>query len=356
MNEISSNGTASAVCADIADGATLLELGKAWLKQGNPAVAAELFESAMRSPAAGDSVRLRAQVLKEIGRAKMMESDWAQAEAYHLQAQRLFADMRDTKGAAECARNRANALFQAGKFIQAEELCRQALDWASSAKDYELRATIFNTIGAITSVQGRNREAVTTFRLCLADFQTSGNVIRQGYVLLNIGLSETELGHHAQAHDALNQALNIALREQDQHLVEICYQNIAKCYLAQHEAQLAKSVVDSARRILPGLNSRALELELEFIEARIARALGDLDSAGRMLRDALPAACEAKLTSLAADLLLEQARLAAESGDVKLAVQRARRAQEQYRIIGATRGEAEATVFLTEMGEPVLAH
>lgn len=114
--------------AGIKSGTELLTLAQGWLKQGNPIVATELLKTAIESNDAERDKQLRAQILKETGRAKMMQSDWELSETYYLEAQRLFLDLEDYKGAAECARNRANMNFQQGNYIKSEELCEAALD------------------------------------------------------------------------------------------------------------------------------------------------------------------------------------------------------------------------------------
>lgn len=340
----------------IADGHSLLELARGWLRQGNPAVAHELLDSAFRSPEAGLDPDLRAQVLKETGRMMMMESSWSLAEGYYLEAQTVFLENHNYRGAAECARNLANAMFQTGRFNRAEQLCVQALGWANEVDDPELRATILNTMGAILSEQGRAEEAIVTFRLCLADFRAARSTVRQGYVLLNIGLAQIELGKLCESLESLNEALALALREKDQHLVEICYQNIAKSYLAQNEVRLARSVIETARKILPGLNSKALEMELSLLEARIVRAQGDFRSADAMLEAMLPVVTEFKLEGLAADLLLEKAHVARLSGAVEVARSLASSASQQYAALGARKGEAEATRFMGDLNGSHLPH
>ena len=125
------------------------------------------------------------------------------------------------------------------------------------------------------------------FNLCLSDFQTAGNYSRQGYVILNIGLTQIELKAYDQAIQKLNEALSIAFSVKDLHLVEICYQNISKCYLEQNEASLAKSVIDTARKFLPGLNSQALEAELNLTDCKILRMLGHYEAAAELLSETL---------------------------------------------------------------------
>lgn len=319
----------------LSDGCALLDLARGWLKQGNPVVATDILNAAVTSPEADQDRELRAMILKETGRAQMMQSDWNVCENNYLEAQRLFLDIGHLKGAAECARNRANARFQQGRYPESKELCRIALEFATQLEDHELRATILNTQGAIHSATGEHREAIRILQLCLADFQTSGNVIRQGYVLLNIGLTYTELSDQQSAIDSLNEALAIALQEKDLTLVEICYQNIAKCYLAQREPGPAKSVIDTARKILPGLGSNSLEAELNLLESLALAALGDFSTATELLEATYRMADQADLAAVKAEVCSQQAQLAHDQGQSNLAAAKLEAAAVIFRQIGA---------------------
>lgn len=335
--------------AEIKDGLTLLDLARGWLKQGNTAVAAELLKSALASPEADSQPLLRAGILKETARALMMESDWSSAEPMYLEAQRLFLEHGDFRGAAECARNRANTCFQQGQYQQSRELCELALDWASQTNNHELRATILNTLAAVQSASGDFAEALKAFKLCLADFQASGNLIRQGYVQLNLGLTHMELEQYGDATYHLNESLAIALSEKDLHLVEICYQNIARCYLEQREARLADSVLKTARKILPGLNSQALETELSLLEARMLRVMGDLTAAEERLEQTYRMALEHNLAALQADVLCEQGLLFRELGNTALAACKLHVASREYRRLGMDKGFRRAVEALEHL-------
>lgn len=349
MKAMMTRQTGPGLSSEIRDGFTLLELARGWLKQGNPVVAVELLRSAIESAEADRDRTLRARIFKENGRACMMQSDWDRAEQYYLEAQRVFLEIEDLRGAAESARNRANMCFQRGMYRESEELCEQALEWASQLNDHELRATILNTVAAVKSANGELRDAVQAFRLCLADFQASGNVIRQGYVLLNIGLTQLELQECHEAVDNLNDALAIALSEQDLHLVEICYQSISKCYLAQRETVLAKSVIDTARKILPGLNSGALETELNLIDCRILRTMGSFADAEKLLERTWQQALEHKLSALQADVLMEQGLLFQDTGEMAMAVAKLEAATRLYRQLGVDKGFQDAVQTLNNL-------
>ncbi|MFH1891778.1 MAG: tetratricopeptide repeat protein [Candidatus Zixiibacteriota bacterium] len=336
--------------AKMRDRRTLLLLARGWLKQGNPVVALELLKSAIDSAEAELDQDLRAQILKETGRAMMMQSDWEVSESYYLEAQWLFLNIHNYMGAAECARNRANMHFQQGNYGDAEQLCEKALEFTSTLNDHELRATILNTLAAIKSATGDLREAIKAFKLCLADFRASNNVMRQGYVLLNIGLTQNDLGEHDASIESLNESLAIALSEQDLNLVEICYQNIAKCYMEQKEIGMAKSVIDTARRILPGLNSAALETELNLVDCKIMRMMGDTESAVKLLRKTYKMTVSNKLAALRADVLFEQGVVSRKLGKIDVAVAKFDAAAHQYKEVGIDKGFKEAIQVLEQLG------
>ncbi len=338
MSQLNAIDVRQAPPAEIRDGHALLNLARGWLKQGNPVVAIELLDSALGSCEAIADAQLQAQVLKETGRAWMMQSHWDTAQSHYVAAQRVFLDIKHFRGAAECARNRANVCFQRGEYHQSADLCNSALTWCEMIQDHELRATILNTLAAVKSATGDLAGSITTFRLCLADFQAANNTLRQGYVLLNIGLSQTELGQFAESVQSLNEALAIALDERDLHLVEICYQNIAKCHLAQQSTIMARAVIDSARKMLPALNSKSLEAELNLLDAMVRRAMGDVEGTERFLRTTYQATVELGLAALQADTLLEYGRLYQDIGWTDRAVSSLEAAERQYRQLDMDKG------------------
>ena len=355
MNTLKTKIIGDDLCTGIKDGYALLDLARGWLKQGNPIVASELLDSAINSSEADRDNELRAQILKEKGRKEMMQASWEKADDLYLESQRVFLGIENYRGAAECSRNRANMFFQKGRYDRASELSEQALEWASMIQDYELRATILNTLGAVKSATGELKESIKIFKLCLADFQSSGNMIRQGYVHLNIGLTYTELTEYDEAISSLNKSLAVALEERDLTLVEICYQNIAKCYLKQNETYLAQSVLETARKILPGLNSGALEAELFLLEGQISRLMGDYDQAASRLEKAAEMANANKMTSLIADILYEQALLAKEKGLHEIAVSKLEKAVVQFRRLGINKACDEATQVLEAIKKQMAA-
>ena len=334
---------------DIKDGYELLKLAQGWLKQGNPIVAFELLNSAVDSREANVDKKLRACILKELGRGYMMQSDWEQADFLYLEAQRLFIEINDNKGAAESIRNRANMNFQKGNFKEAENLCEIALDYASKDSDYEIRATIFNTLGAIKSVTGELEEAIKILKLCLADFESADNTIRQGHVILNIGLTYIELSDYQQAIQYFNKSLAIALEIRDQNLLEICYQNIAKCYFEQKELSLARAVIKTARKILPGLNSKSLTIELNLLEGKILMLSGNQIGAESILNDAYKAAIESNQKALEADILIELGILSKEQNKAGKANSHVKAAMLIYKEIGMEGGFKKAVQILESL-------
>jgi len=355
MNQIIITENGQGTMSRLNDGYNLLELARGWLKQGNTIVALELLNSAIQTNEAESDIELRAKVLKETARSKMMQSDWDEADSMYLESQRLFNDIGNYRGAAECARNRANLYFQRGMYSHVEQHCQQALEWTSHTNDHELRATILNTMAAAKSATGEHKESLKIFNLCLSDFRAAGNTIRQGYVLLNIGLTQIELENFQEALQNLNEALSIALKEKDLHLVEICYQNISKCYLEQKETGLAKSVIDTARKFLPGLNSKAVEAELNLIDGKIMRIMGNYEAANEILELTLKMTQQHKLSALMADILFEQGKVAREIGKLDMARSKIDTAAFNYKKIGMEKNFKQAVKLLSNLEKDINA-
>ena len=190
------------------DARHLLELAREWMKQGNTAVAFQLLNQALRLKETEENKVLKGELSKEVGRVFMQSGQWDRAEEAYNQAQSIFLESGHLRGAAESARNLANMKFQQGQFDISNSLCETAIDWATKTGDFQLRATILNTQGAIKSIEGKQKESIQVFRLCLSDFRRSGNKLRQAYVLHNIGLAQTEVGQYAEAKASFEEALS----------------------------------------------------------------------------------------------------------------------------------------------------
>jgi tetratricopeptide (TPR) repeat protein len=303
----------------INDGQHLLELAREWLKQGNTAVAFRLLNQAMRLKETEENKVLRGELSKEVGRVHMQNGQWDRAEDAYIQAKSLFLDSGNFRGAAESVRNLANLKFQLGHFSDSYSLCETAVEWATKSGDFQLRATILNTQGAIKSIEGKAKESIQVFRLCLSDFRRSGNKLRQAYVLHNIGLAQTELGQYTDAKASLEEALSLAYENNDLTLVELCFQNMAKLYLLKGELVTARSLVKSAREIAEMLKSPALDVDLDIVEATLSRRSGDFVATQRLLEKALRAAQEHNLAQHEAEILYESGLTAIEQGQGHIA-------------------------------------
>ncbi|MFH2036125.1 MAG: hypothetical protein ABIJ45_06955 [Candidatus Zixiibacteriota bacterium] len=312
----------------------LLELARDWMKQGNTNVAYQLLQDANRSKEIEKNKVIKGEISKEIGRVFMSTGNWEQAENAYRRATEIFLEQEYYKGAAESTRNLANLKFQKGQFNDSNSLCEQAIAWATNSGDFQLRATIFNTQGAIHSIEGRQRESIKTLNLCLSDFRRAGNSLRQAYVEHNIGLAYLELDDPTEAKKSLEGALAKALENTDINLVEMCYQNIAKVYIKLKDFVSARSLIRTARELLDNLKSPNLEADLNVIEAECLRFSGDFDRADDLLNKALTIARKADLLQNEAEILFEAGQVAFERGDFNLGRSRVEAAIELFKKTG----------------------
>jgi tetratricopeptide (TPR) repeat protein len=296
------------------DAQHLLRLAKEWMKQGNTTVAVQLLNEAMKLNEAAEDRLVKGEISKEMGRVYMQTGQWELAEDAYQDATAIFLEFEQYSGAAESVRNLANMKFQQGRFCDSNSLCETAVCWATKSGDYQLRATIFNTLGAIKSVEGNQRESIKILRLCLSDFRSTGNRLRQAYTQHNIGLAQLEVGDYIESRRSLEEALALALEQKDLTLVALCYQNIAKLYLKTCDLPAAQSLIKAAHEINNMLNSPNISTDLAIIEAESYRLGGDIKEARGILESALGQAREHKLTQHEAEILSDLGQLSIEMG------------------------------------------
>jgi len=298
----------------IGDAQHLLRLAKEWMKQGNTTVAFQLLNEALKLKEVTEDKLVKGEISKEMGRAYMQTGQWDLAEDAYQEATAIFLEYEEYRGAAESVRNLANMKFQLGNFSDSNSLCETAVNWATKSGDYQLRATILNTLGAIKAVEGKQRESINIFRLCLSDFRSVGNPLRQAYTQHNIGLAQLELCDYAESRTSLEEALALALEQKDLNLVSLCYQNIAKLHLKTGDLLAARTLITVARDIINTLNSPSMQADLAIVEAESYRLAGDRNRAQEVLERCLAQAREHGLMQHEAEILSDLGQLCAELG------------------------------------------
>lgn len=316
------------------DALNLIGLARDWMKQGNTAVAIRLLNEALNLSSAEPGSTIKGEISKEFGRVYMQTGQWDRAETACQEAANVFLENNNYKNAAESVRNLANIKFQLGQFADSYSLCERAIDCASKSEDFQLRATILNTQGAIRSMEGNHEESIRIFKLCLSDFRRSGNTLHQAYVVHNIGLAQLEIGQLQESKKNLEEALVLALEQKDTNLVEMCYQNIARLHLKSGDVVAARSLIRVAKDLARFLKSPNLDVDLALIEARSFRLSADLEQSEKVLRKALEKARKHNLIQHEAELLLEAGDLASERGDLDLARSRLEAAIALFRKTG----------------------
>jgi len=321
------------------DARHLLDLARDWMKQGNTTVAFQLLNDALKCKETSEDKVIRGEISKEIGRVHMQTGEWSRAEDAYNQATSLFLENGHLKGAAESIRNLANMKFQLGQFNDSNSLCEKAVDWATNSGDFQLRATILNTQGAIKSIEGKQRESIKIFKLCLSDFRRAGNRVREAYVLHNIGLAHLEISEYSEAGRMLEEALALALESKDAMLVEICYQNMAKLHLRRGDVVAARSLIRSAKELLVTFKSPNLEADLAILEAEAMRMAGDLNGAEKILEKVLVLAREHNLLQHEAEVLYAAGPAAIEQGQAEVARSRLEAAITLFKETGGAQLE-----------------
>lgn len=177
-----------------------------------------------------------AQLEHRIGRVYYRRGEWQLAEHHFEQAQRQWTNDEDL---ARLDIDWSVTAYRAGEIDQAMALAKQAQDSSTTPL---IEAQIENMLGVLARSQGDLAQATGHFNrsLHLADEHELMDV--QITAANNLALAEAAVGQHQQAHDRLQEALNLCLTYGDRHWEAALRSNLADILhtMGQKEASMAQ--------------------------------------------------------------------------------------------------------------------
>jgi DNA-binding SARP family transcriptional activator/Flp pilus assembly protein TadD len=133
----------------------------------------------------------------------------AEAVAMHTHARAAAQLTGDTAAEAQLLNNLALVYSQQGRFVQAAEHLRAAIDLARRCGDHEEEARALGNLGHVDSWLGRYDDAAARLREALALCRRTGNRPGEARVLGNLGQIYRRQGRHADAERHLREAVSL---------------------------------------------------------------------------------------------------------------------------------------------------
>ncbi|MET1071560.1 MAG: tetratricopeptide repeat protein [Umezawaea sp.] len=139
----------------------------------------------------------------------------ADALAIHGHAHRVARSSGDRAGQARALADLGLTHLRSGRYAQAGEHLRRALDLFRHSDDRTGRARALNVLGLVEMWLGRYRPATDHHERALALFRQTGDLPNEARALGNLGHVELRLGHHGRAADHQRRALALFRRTGD---------------------------------------------------------------------------------------------------------------------------------------------
>ena len=221
-----------------------------------------------------------------------------------------------------------------GRIDDAADSFTQALMAASRDGDAATTGRCSNNLGIISNLRGRHAEAIGSWQIALAAFETAR--LSQGIAEChhNLALSHREQGQLDRALAEADRAAAVAEGSCNGTLWALTLRGRAEIRIARNELEAARAELDRVRTIRIKFPHAVDEAEDLRVEAGLARAQGDLAAAERMLRTVIERAGEYQVPQLVAEATRDLSMVLREAG----------------RNAEARAAAREATVVFTQLG------
>ncbi len=365
----------------------LSQLSSVALKQNKAAEAKQFATQALELAQTNQMETMIARSYIELGYVGFLTADYASAERDFLQgldyaqkfgarlnearAQLSLASLYEQRGDADKALTyqepaqkfyqsagyrtetnqamniRARLYRRKGDFNSALKAFEDQLKFAEQTSDQAQIAAAHNSIGNLLLDLEKYADALQHFEQCYQILKSLNNQLTLGYALLNRGGAQWNLGHQKEAATDIEQAAEIAKKDDAGYKTLQVTIELTKADMALSERRFSE-VMTSVDRALEagGSQSKTASVQGKFLKG-VTQALSGQARAGEALcQEAVTAAAPVgdPLLLARAQLALAEAALAA--GDTQTAIQAAQQARTFFN--GAGLSESEWRAWLIE--------
>jgi tetratricopeptide (TPR) repeat protein len=319
----------------------LISLGERHEQSGRAGGAHQCYRAALTIALPLADKRAQILALRRLGRVAMVLGDFRDATAFYERSADLARDSDDLAGEVIARTGMGNVKTYQGRWGEAFELYRAALDRAEQAAVDELRlerAQLFNNLGGVSHRTGRLDESEGWLDRGGEIWETMDAPLETAICHLHRGHLRKAQGRLAEARASYQAGLNLEIPSS---LKAILAADLASVWLldgymaeAEEEARVAEEHAIATRSPYTlGYMYRQL--------GNLARARGDEDGF-TFYEKALQIAREKGYPSLEAETLADYAELRGQNGGAEEAVAYLERAREMFMDLGSVQ-ELERT-------------
>ena len=245
---------------------TLNQIARTRRLLGDAPGALAAFQEALPLARANGDLALECALLHNLAKLHVSLGDLAAAVPAYEQALEIYRSGSDAAGEALIANALGEVYEQQGRPTDALDSYERALSLASRGISLNLEAEALDKLGNLHQRLGQPHKALEYFLPALDRHGEANNLASQGLVLIHLGVLLAELGEPEQGEELLRRALPLLRDPRDQ----------ARTQLALGQIAADQGDVETALRLIQEALAAARRLEHPAGEAAALRSLGFL--------------------------------------------------------------------------------
>ena len=319
----------------------LIDLGNAFLTQGGYPEADKYFKQALEFAQRDKGRHNEARVQLALGNSYIQQHNANEALPYLDQAIAFFQRWGYHRETSMAKRRRGYAYELKGDYDTALLVFEEQLQLAQSGGDPSMIAASHWDIGIVLTDRELYPDALDHFTQSYALYESLGNQLRVGSMLIERGNMLWRLGRYQEARAALDRASLIAAGPGDRNSQLLAKIYLINAQLALSERQLSEAATDAQQALV--LNSENEHVaEAKYILG-VTRVLSGAKNEGRqMCEEAVQRASHANYSRLLSSALLARAEGLLESDDAQASLSSALEAQQSFARAGQQESEWRA--------------
>lgn len=219
--------------------ASCLQLGYAFMRQGDHLAAQEQLRRALALARRWNLGRIEADSLRYLGVTLTNQGNASQAIAAFQEAQALYDRLGDRQGAGRTLNNLGVTALGLGRHREAIEFCKRALFIHRDTGDRQGESLALHSMGRALLEQGECEPAKVYLEEALSLNRTMGDRQNQAWTLINLGRAGLLSGDYIQARRHLEDARRLFNDISSRYGESVAYLNLGYMAHEQGEFQLA---------------------------------------------------------------------------------------------------------------------
>ena len=327
----------------------LIDIGNALFLRGEYSEAEKRFEQALQIAKANKGRRAENRALLSLGSLLVQQGNWGKALSYLEPALAFYRQGNYRRETSQALLLLGYANQQQGNNDAALESFNEQLKLAQQVNDVAQVAHVHASIGLLLAHQERFTEALNHYDESYKLNKSLGLEPKAGYDLVNRGGLLWQLGHYAEARDALAQAFDVANRSGGIDKQLLAWVHLFRAQMALSEFRYSEAVAESRKAAaLGGVQEKDFSVLVSSTYGLAELQSGTSRAGVVKCIKAFDISTRAGTPRLIANSQLALAEALLATGDVENALTSALRAQQTFARLGSRHSEWRAWLIAAQ--------